>query len=294
MKLSKKQIRDFLLVVALGIVFGFYGSLRMTMLQDTAALYIGLPMLLAVTIALIETETPRATTYKVLTIALLLSPLLIGEGFICMLLAAPIMYAVAFIVGSLLNMMFTKKDKKVHAAAGLALIFLLALEGVSPLMTVERMNEVTVEKIVALPAEKVKAALAGPLKYDNRPKSFYTWLFLPPDRVTGAGLEAGDRRVMTMTYNKWIVTNKWTGDITFEVAASGPDFVTFRLVEDKSYMALYMDWQDATTRFERIDDNHTKVTQTIRYRRKLDPSWYVGPMEKAAVRDAAETIINSL
>lgn len=294
MKLSKSQIRNVLLVAALGLVFGFYGALRMAILQDTAALYIGLPVLLAVVVALIDTETPRATTYKVLTIAILLSPLVIGEGFICMILAAPIMYAVAFIVGSLLNMLFRKKEKKIHAAAGLACVFFLALEGVTPLTTVERLNEVTVEKTVPMGMAQARASLAGPMKYDRRPKSFFTWLFLPPDSVTGEGLKPGDRRTMTMTYNKWIVTNKWTGDIVFEVAESAPDSVTFRLVEDTSYMALYMDWIDATTHLKRIDDNNTKITQTIRYRRKLDPSWYFGPMERAAVRDAAITIIDSL
>lgn len=294
MRLSKDQIRHLLLVLALGLTFAFYGTLRMTQLQDTAALYIGLPMLLAASVALIETKNALTTIYKVLGIAIFLSPLLIGEGFICMLLASPIMYAVATIVGLLIDAIRNRAQKKIQAAAGLTLVFMLALEGTVPLATIDRMNEVTVEKTVAMNIDDVRQSLSGPMKYDQKPKSFYTWLFLPPDRVTGEGLNAGDRRVMTLTYNKWIVTNKWTGDITFEVADSGKDFVTFRLVEDKSYMALYMDWQDATTRFERIDDNHTRVTQTIRYSRKLDPSWYFGPMERAAVRDAAETIIDSL
>lgn len=294
MRLSKNQIRHLLLVVALGAAFAFYGALKMSRLHDTAALYIGLPMFLAAAVALIETKTARTTTYKVLTIAIALSPILIGEGFICMILAAPIMYSVAYIVGGLIDLARTYTNKKIPAAAGLAVICLLALEGTMPLTTPERLDEVSVEKTVNMSVHDVRTALSGPMKYDKKPKSFYTWLFLPPDRVTGTGLKPGDRRTVTMTYNKWIITNKWTGDITFEVAQSGPDFVTFHLVEDKSYMALYLDWQEATTRFERIDDKTTRVTQTIRYRRKLDPSWYFGPMERAAMRDAAQTIVDSL
>lgn len=299
MKLSRQQKRNALLTLALGIVFAFYGALRFSRLHDTAALYIGLPLLLAVVVSVAETEKPTQTALKVLTIALALSPLIIGEGFICVLMASPILYAVTFFVTLLVEQIIKALkgkggDKPLKSATGLLFIFLLSLEGTNPLMTVERYNEITVEKVVPRTVAQAMQSLSGPMGYEKRPSGFFTWLFLPPDRITGKGLAPGDRRVMTLTYNKWIVTNKWTGDTVFEVAEAGKDFVTFRLVEDKSYMDLYLQWHEATTRIEPVDNRHSKVKVTISYARKLDPSWYFGPMERSAVRDVAETIIDNL
>lgn len=297
MKLTPSQIRNALLVLALGVAFAFYGALRLKHIQDTAALYIGLPLMLAILVALIETKQLTPTALKVLTIAIALSPILIGEGFICVIMASPILYAVVFIVCALINLIrkaINDDEKPLKSAAGLLLVFLLALEGTTPMTTIDRHNEITVEKVIPLSAVEVRKALADAPKFDKRPAGFFTSLFQPPSKVSGHGLHVGDRRTITMTYNKWIVTNAWTGDEVFEVSAVGKDFVTFRLIEDKSYMDLYLQWGEATIRWEKVDAGHSRVKLTIGYKRKLDPSWYFGPMERSAVRDAAETIIDSL
>jgi hypothetical protein len=188
MKLSKDQVRNALLILALGVAFAFYGALRLSRLHDTAALYIGLPLVLAVVISLVVTEKITTTALKVLTIALLLSPIIIGEGFICVIMASPIMYAVTFFVALLIEQIMKsrgKGDKPVKSTAALSLLFLLSLEGTTPFTTIDRHNEITVERIVPLSVAEVRQALAATPRFDKRPATFYTKLFLPPDNVSG-------------------------------------------------------------------------------------------------------------
>jgi hypothetical protein len=296
-KLSPSQIRNALFVLSLGIAFALYGALRLTHVQNTAGLYVGLPLLLAVFVSLIETENIMATAMKVLTIALLLSPILVGEGFICVIMASPILFAVTFLVVVLIRLIrkgINDDETPFKSSTALFLMFLLSLEGTTPATTLDRHNQVSVERVVPLSVAEVKQALAATPKFDKRPDGFLTWLFQPPSKVIGSGLSVGDRRTITMTYNKWIVTNAWVGDEIFEVAKSGKDSVTFKLVEDKSYMDLYLQWQEASAQWQEVDAHHTKVKVTIDYLRKLDPSWYFGPMERSAVTDAAQTMLDSL
>lgn len=297
MKFSRNQIRNALLTLALGVIFAFYSALKLARLHDTAALYVGLPLALSLLVSLIETEKPSRTAMKVLTIAILLSPIIIGEGFICMIMASPILYGITYAATKAVeSIRKSRKNKEMplKAVTALTLLFLMSLEGTTPLLSMERYNEITVEKSVPLSVEEVKTAMSRAPKFDKKPDTFFMRLFPGPSTVTSGGLNIGDRRSSHLIYNKWVIMNPLAGDVVFEVADKGKNFVKFRLVEDTSYINLYLVWQDATTTFERIDDHTTKVKVTLTYSRKLDPGWYFSGMERSAVHDVAETMIDSL
>ncbi|PYV76793.1 MAG: hypothetical protein DMG96_12870 [Acidobacteria bacterium] len=73
-------------------------------LEQTSLLFVGIPAILAIILAL----TPKAKTalgaiLKGLTVALLLSAPLLGEGFICIVMASPIFYGVGILIGVLVD-----------------------------------------------------------------------------------------------------------------------------------------------------------------------------------------------
>lgn len=123
------------IIVALaagGIAYRLLVSHR---LEQTSALFIGIPSLLAVILAL----TPRAKSvmgivFKGMTIALLLSAPLLGEGFICILMAAPIFYLVAFIVALVIRRIRRSPNLGPGGMLGLSLVplLLMSLEGTEP------------------------------------------------------------------------------------------------------------------------------------------------------------------
>src|SRR5262245_49298785 len=92
------------LTLAIAFACVMYRVVAARKLEQTALLFIGIPTVLAVLVAM----TPKAKTatggiLKATTIALLLSAPLLGEGFICILMASPIFYLVAVIVGRLVD-----------------------------------------------------------------------------------------------------------------------------------------------------------------------------------------------
>lgn len=86
------------LIVALAAGSVVYRVLVRHHLEQTAALFIGLPTLLA----LILTFAPRARSaigiaVRGTTLALLMSGILLGEGFVCIIMAAPLFYGIAIL-----------------------------------------------------------------------------------------------------------------------------------------------------------------------------------------------------
>src|SRR5258708_17621903 len=95
--------------IALGIGSLVYRLLHATDLDQTAALFIGIPSLMAFAAAFIalrlHADSVIGITLKAITIGLLLVGPLLGEGFICVLLAAPLFYAVGIVIAFTIEML---------------------------------------------------------------------------------------------------------------------------------------------------------------------------------------------
>ncbi|MEZ4866122.1 MAG: hypothetical protein R3C14_32700 [Caldilineaceae bacterium] len=74
-------------------------------LQQTAALFVGLPTLIAVIITL--TARPASLIGMIvtgITIAIVLSALVLGEGIVCLIMAAPLLYLIGILAGWATNL----------------------------------------------------------------------------------------------------------------------------------------------------------------------------------------------
>ena len=85
-----------------------------------------------------------------------------------------------------------------------------------------------------------------------------------------------------------------TGTLVLEREETRPGFVRWRATSDDSHMRHFLTWRSSDVDWQAIDGDTTRVTWSIRYRRDLDPAWYFGPMERAAVRLAAGYLIESV
>jgi hypothetical protein len=254
--------------------------------RDAAVLYVGLPALLAFGIA--WGPRPRSLHGAVAagtTFALLLAAMLLQEGAICVLLSAPLVFAVAHTVAAVTRRMGGR------GPALLALPLLVAsLEGVAPDWRIQPVQTVTVEQTVAADRDTVADRLAaGPDLADAHRPLLVRPGFPLPSHAEGDGLAAGDR--WTFDYRgKPIVT---------EVVArhERPDggTVTFALVHDGSKTARWLTWEEATLRWtERDDGRGTDVEVAVTFERGLDPSWWFGPVEDAFVRAGTSYLLDGL
>jgi len=77
------------------------------------------------------------------------------------------------------------------------------------------------------------------------------------------------------------------GDLTARVTVSEPGHYVVRATGDTSHIAHWMRWEEAEWTIEPTTTGSV-VHLTMRYERRLDPSWYFGPSERYGVRKAGE------
>jgi len=291
MNRSRWRLIGFVLVLALGRIL--YDLLVNHHLEQTAALFIGLPAILAIAFA--STSPARSATGMILrgmTIALLLSGIVVGEGLICIIFAAPLFYAIGLAIGLTLD--YCKRRDRSHsgnAMYGLVIIpfLLLSVEGVNDHLAFPRDESVVEERVVPAGAMDVERMLGAMPRFDKTLPLVLRVGFPIPTGGGGEGLRPGDHRVVHFAAPKGR-----TADLILTVAERGAGMVRFRPLSDRTPIARWLQWQEAEVRWTGLDVDHTLVRWTLRYRRRLDPAWYFAPLERIAVQGAADYLIVTL
>ena len=277
-----------LVIAALAVTSFFYRLLVMQKLEQTSALFIGIPTVLAFIVAF--TPSAKSVTggiMKAMTLGLLMSGILLGEGFICILMAAPLFYLVGAVVGLIIS---TSQKKNRTTMNCVALLFLLpmALEGTTKWSSFVRDESVAAEEIVNAPEQDVVAALAKSPRVDGKLAPFLTLRFPRPTWARGEGLQPGDIRIIHFAGGEG-----HPGELLLRVRERQANSVTFEAVSDGSKIAHWLDWRYARVNWAPLDARHTRVRWELGYRRDLDPAWYFGPWERYAVRLAARYLIEN-
>jgi len=279
------------IIVSLALGMAAYRLLKARQIDETAALFIGLPTLLAVALAL----TPRAKSatgmiMKGLTIALLLSGPVLQEGFICILMASPLFYLVGALVGWAFDSARARRasqERPLHSLVVLPLL-LMSVEGLSPALSLPRDLSVGSTKIVAAAPAAVEAHLAARPRFAATLPPFLRLGFPRPIGADGSGLEVGDSR--TVYFSRPAAPKR----LVFVVAERAPGYVRFRAVSDDTKIGTWLTWRDAEVRWTPRADGGTDVEWTLHFSRRLSPGWYFGPLESFGAAAAADYLIDSL
>ncbi|MEU4565749.1 hypothetical protein [Micromonospora sp. NPDC023956] len=256
---------------------------------DSALLFVALPVLLAAALALTPGRTSHGRVFVTTTIALLLAAVALHEGAICVVLAAPLVYAVAHGAMALINLV--RRSSRTYSVILVPLLLVPGLEGsgIGPRIAPDQSVEVI--RVVALPADAVAERLAaGPRPAPVRSPVLRLLGVPVPTHVAGAGLAPGDR----WTFGYHGSAHGPGGHLVAEVATSAPSQLTFRFPEDTSINGRWFRWRQADLRWQAVDADHTEVRLTIEYRRGLDPSWYFGPLQDALLDQGGGHLLDML
>ena len=271
------------LCLAVGIASVLFRVLVLGQKEQTALMFIGLPTAMAMLIAFL----PRASSAtgmitKGITLFLLLLGILLIEGFICILMAAPLFYGIGFIVGILVDGARKRKelDKRLRVVV-LPVLAIMSLEGVTGLLSFPRDEAITVSHEVALSPAEARAVLAKGPQFDLTELPPFLKLGFPaPHRIEGTGLEMGDTWLIHFAGGEGK-----PGDLKAQVVESSETKIRVACVADTSHISHWLDWKDAEWTIE-PSSSGSRVTLTMRYSRLLDPAWYFKPIERYGVRKA--------
>lgn len=309
---SSQAARWAIVTITLALAIGglLYRLAQDNYLHQSAAFFIGVPAVLAITLAL----TPKAKSatgmiVKGLTLALLLSGVVFFEGFVCILMAAPLFYLVGLAIGIPIDWARRRKksEGRVYSFVGAALL-LLSLEGVMPATSFSQHEVVTVTRSVDAPVGAVRRALARAPRFDA-PLPFYLKLGFPrPVAGYGSGLSVGDRRTIVfgnespmepMTtshhHHSTLPDPSGTGGVLeLRIVRSRAGLVVFEPVEDATAFTHWITWGRSVVRWKAIDADSTEVTWTLHFQRRLSPSWYFGPFQRYAGQKAVGYLIDTI
>jgi hypothetical protein len=288
------------LIIAVAIASVVYRLIFARGLQQTAALFVGIPAILAVFV--VFAASPRSAVgvaCKAVTVGLLVSMMFLGEGIVCIMMSAPLFYAVAIGVASTMTWVYRRRDGStvtLRSCVVLLLVVPMSLEGVTEWTSFDRAERVAASKIVDASFDAVSQALFEQPRFD-RVRPLYLRAGFPVPVATAIERTAGTGR-WTISFRGGEMRldgiEARSGDLVLELDEARPGFVRWRAVSDSSHMTHFLNWGDVTVQWEPAGSGKTRVTWTLEYRRGLDPAWYFGPWQRYAMRLAAGYLIDAV
>jgi hypothetical protein len=268
-------------------------------LDQTAALFIGVPTVLAVAVILIA--SPRSAlgvACKAMTVGLLLSLVFLWEGILCVVMAAPLFYAVALGIGAAVDKARRSHHSGRRTLSCLAILALvpMSFEGVTETTSLSREESVTVSRVVPAPADAVERALLAPPRFDRALPTYLRAGFPRPVAHRVERDEGGVRWVIRFRGGEMRIDGMEprAGDLILDLVHAESRRLSWRAAADDSHMTHFLQWRHATVEWAPAGAGATRVTWTLSYRRGLDPAWYFGPWERYAVRLAAGYLIDAV
>jgi len=281
-------------ILAITVAVLLYRILVWQHLEQTSALFIGIPSVLAIILALTPgSKSAIGLACKVMAIALLISGIFLGEGFICILMASPIFFTIAIFIGAIIDAVRKPEHEKWPGTNMTCLVLIgvftgMSLEGTSAKLSFPQQEEVVATRTLPINAVTVENNLASTPDFNRQLPAFLRLKFPRPVESHGAGLNLGDRRTIHFAGGEGK-----PGDLVMEVAEHSPGHVRFHAVSDHSKIAHWMTWEDADVSWKEVAPGQTAVEWKVRFRRELSPAWYFGPWERYAVGLAAGYLIDT-
>src|SRR4051812_7036052 len=288
--LRQSQISVIAIIIAIAAAGTAYRLLVFKHLEQTSALFIGIPSIIAILLTL--TPRPKSVTgmiCKVMAIALLMSAPVLGEGFICIIMAAPIFFAVGVVIGLIIDGSRRSNRTGGGMATCLILFALMSLEGVTDKTSFNRDETVTVTSRISHSPQEVERSLAASPTF-SAPLPMYLRLRFPrPTKASGTGIDLGDRRSIHFEGGEGR-----PGDLLVQVTERRPGYVRFKVISDSSKIAHWLAWQESEISWSPSGGDASDVQVKLHYKRLLDPAWYFKPWERYAVRLSAEYLLQSV
>jgi len=269
----------------------------------SALLYIGIPFLVSLILIMVRDPREPETWQKyylnrVIDAMIIMfgSSVILFEGYLCVMMFLPI-YLSVITVMFLFKSYFEYAKKKGKGTLGMHILPLIivvsAFEGITPELSYNRDEQVTITRVVNKNIAAIKNNLIKPIDLQSNSPWFLT-LFPMPSVINAETLMPGDVHEIHFDYYRWYFTNLHQGRMLLEITEVESNKIKTTFLDDTSYIASYLDLKGTEITLDKVDESHTRITLTINYKRKLDPYWYFAPVERYGITKTAEFLITEV
>jgi hypothetical protein len=263
-----------------------YRSLEAGRLMQTYAAFIGLPLLIGVlTTYLVRPQHGLGKTLKVTTVLLCVLSTLLGEGMICILMAAPIFYAVAAvgygIVTALDKVVRPRKPGGLVALAFIVSVPFAAAKVTSSPQGIRNPRTMTVQNEVfinAPPAKVWNTLLHGQLVSSEFP------LFLRLGFPLPTKLDRGPGGVTRLTFDPG--SEPWPGTnvmVSREERDESRHRLTFVIQEDGTKLSRWLTFRKSSFVILPAGARGCRLRQTTTFQQRMQPGLYWNPLQSFAM-----------
>jgi hypothetical protein len=287
-RISAAQWGVIVLVVALTAGAVMYRVLKHERLGNSSAMFLGIPAVLAILLAL----TPKAKSVtgailKGTALFLLIIAPLLGEGYLCILMASPLFLGLGACVGVIID--GSRHRRSTTLSCVTLLLVPLCMEGVFPEWAFDRAQTVQASRMVNAPSALVEESLARSPRVDTPIPLPFRAGFPKALQAYGDGLAVGAMRTIHFAGAE----GDPPGDLVMRVAERRAGYARFEAVSDNSKLTQWLQWKSSEVEWRAMGTGQTQVTWRIHFDRQLDPAWYFSPWERVAVSEAARWLIEA-
>ena len=267
------------IIVVLLIASIAYRVTQGSSFKNSSLLFVGLPALLSLLIVK-YTGTPKSTyglVFKVITLFLLISGILLGEGVLCIVIAAPIFYGVGFLIA----LVYDRIQGRDKARMLLLLPILLLL---AEPWQIHKPTISTVVTEVQFDHDISMSQLQSPPTIPTALPLFFQYGFPQPQTITGGGLAVGDQ-----TKIEFLSSTKGLGALVLEVDQISTSTIRYHVVSDDTHIGSWLSWKDISVQ---VDREYSTVIWTSTYACELGPQWYFAPIQRYTVQQMHQYLID--
>jgi hypothetical protein len=273
---AQKRLVGFILVLA--VLNTAYRLIYATGFQRTAGLYVGLPTLMAVGLALLpRSKSAAGMIIKGSVLAVMIACVVLPEGLICLIFVLPLIGLIGAVVGGSIDAARRRGRSQASTLRMVGIPLLaLSMEGVvgTPFATHDSVEASVV--VEASPAE-VFAALGQTPRFDTQASWFLRFGFNQPVGATGSGNAVGDTRMIEFTggdhddhpMRLFGITGERSVDhhshMHLTVTESSEGRLVFAIDDDTTMLSRWLDLDRAVITWEAINATQTRVTDAAEY-----------------------------
>ncbi len=287
--INRSKVKLYILVAILVIVSLAFRVINDFFYEKTSVLFVGIPALLTILVinAYKTPTTAYGIVFKTITTFLLMSSILLGEGIICVVMAAPIFYGVGAVIVYIVeyNKKYNKRDNS-NLYSLIAIPVVLALAQPFGILAEPEVQTIETTMIIDNNAS-IDAFNTHPDFMRNYPH-FFKIGFPKPVGISGIGTSVGDVRDI-----QFESTTKGIGTLSLEIISKTETSIVFKAVSDNTHIDHWLSWKQMKVELVHLDDNKTEVKWTSEYQCELGPNWYFEPIENFAVETMNKHLIDA-